>query len=158
MNAEIEMDVETIAMVTLKNFTLFRQQERIFKMTQTHSPTYSWSSVSYDTSPIEKYIETEIFKSFQIGTSAMFKKHSTPKITEVIFRNPLTLVRWSDGTETKVTCHNEEWDEEKGLAMGIVKKFMGNYTDFNTALEGAFRDNRLSRKQKKFLLSDESVG
>lgn len=96
--------------------------------------------------------------SWELEYSWMTPKKKKLSITEVIFRNPLTLVRWSDGTETKVTCHNEEWDEEKGLAMAIVKKFMGNYTDFNTALEGAFRDNRLSRKQKKFLLSDESVG
>ena len=48
------------------------------------------------------------------------------KITKVVFNNPATIVFWSDKTKTIVKCENETFDEEKGLAMAISKKFLGN--------------------------------
>lgn len=48
------------------------------------------------------------------------------KITKVIFNYPATIVFWSDKTKTIVKCENEAFDEEKGLAMAISKKFLGN--------------------------------
>lgn len=47
-------------------------------------------------------------------------------ITKVIFNNPATIVFWSDGSKTVVKCENEEFDPEKGLAMAISKKALGN--------------------------------
>lgn len=54
--------------------------------------------------------------------------YSPLKIEKVIFNNPATIVIWSDGTKTvvKCDCYNEPFDEEKGLAMAISKKFLGN--------------------------------
>ena len=54
--------------------------------------------------------------------------YSPLKIEKVIFNNPATIVFWSDGTKTvvKCDCYNEPFDEEKGLAMAISKKFLGN--------------------------------
>lgn len=49
------------------------------------------------------------------------------EITKVIFNDPATVVFWSDGTKTVVkSSENDIYDEEKGLAMAICKKFMGN--------------------------------
>lgn len=48
------------------------------------------------------------------------------KIKDVIFNNPATIVFWSDGTKTVVKAENEPFDPEKGLAMAISKKFLGN--------------------------------
>ena len=48
------------------------------------------------------------------------------KIENVIFNGPATIVFWSDGTKTVVKCNNDPYDKEKGLAMAIVKKFLGN--------------------------------
>lgn len=51
------------------------------------------------------------------------------KITNVIFNPPATIVFWSDGTKTVVKCNNsvfETFDPEKGLAMAIAKKVLGN--------------------------------
>lgn len=48
------------------------------------------------------------------------------KIKDVIFNNPATIVFWSDGTKTVVKAENEPFDPEKGLAMAIAKKFLGN--------------------------------
>lgn len=74
-------------------------------------------------------------------------------IKEVIFANPTTKVKWTDGTETVVTCQDnvkiikktvdgktvmkrkpmksETYSKEVGLAMCIAKKWGGNRGNFN---------------------------
>lgn len=48
-------------------------------------------------------------------------------IEKVIFNDPVTVILWSDKTKTVVRCgENEEYDHEKGMAMAISKKFLGN--------------------------------
>lgn len=48
-------------------------------------------------------------------------------IKDVIFNDPATIVLWKDGTKTVVKIQNgEEFDPEKGLAMAITKKALGN--------------------------------
>lgn len=53
-------------------------------------------------------------------------KFGVPKIQKVMFRDPATIVFWRDGTKTVVKAHNEQYDPEKGLAMAISKKALGN--------------------------------
>lgn len=48
------------------------------------------------------------------------------EIKKVIFNDPATIVFWNDGTKTVVKAHDEEFDPEKGLAMAISKKLLGN--------------------------------
>ena len=47
-----------------------------------------------------------------------------PKIKEVIFNKPATVVYWKDGTKTTVKCGNDEasFDREKAVAMCFLKK------------------------------------
>lgn len=47
-------------------------------------------------------------------------------IKNVIFNNPATIVFWSDGSKTVVKAHLDDYDPEKGLAMAIAKKALGN--------------------------------
>ena len=47
-------------------------------------------------------------------------------IKKVIFNNPATIVFWSDGSKTVVKAHLDDYDPEKGLAMAIAKKALGN--------------------------------
>ena len=49
-----------------------------------------------------------------------------PKIKDVIYNDPATIVFWEDGTKTVVKCKNEKFDPEKGLAMAFSKKMLGN--------------------------------
>lgn len=50
-----------------------------------------------------------------------------PKIKDVIFNGPATIVLWVDGTKTVVKCQDDDiFDPEKGLAMAISKKALGN--------------------------------
>ena len=52
--------------------------------------------------------------------------NTLPDIQKVIYNNTKTIVLWADGTKTVVTCGADEFDKEKGLAMAIAKKAMGN--------------------------------
>lgn len=59
-----------------------------------------------------------------------------PTITNVIFNPPATIVFWSDNTKTVVKCdfEQEPYDPEKGIAMAISKKMIGDnkYEYYNT--------------------------
>lgn len=50
-----------------------------------------------------------------------------PSIKNVIFNDPATIVFWKDGSKTVVKAQDgETYDPEKGLAMAISKKALGN--------------------------------
>lgn len=53
-------------------------------------------------------------------------KSSKWGINRVIFNDPATIVIWNDGSKTVVKASNEPFDPEKGLAMAIAKKALGN--------------------------------
>ena len=56
-----------------------------------------------------------------------YSKPVTLSIHKVIFNDPCTIILWSDKTKTIVKCgEDEEYDPEKGMAMAISKKFLGN--------------------------------
>jgi len=53
-------------------------------------------------------------------------------IKKVIFNDPATIVFWNDGTKTVVKCQEgDTYDKEKGLALCIAKKALGNKGNFN---------------------------
>lgn len=58
-----------------------------------------------------------------------------PKIKNVIFAPPATIVMWSDNTKTVVKAENEDYDPEKGLAMAISRKTLGNKHDYYNVFE-----------------------
>ena len=69
-----------------------------------------------------------------------FKVKSPMRIENVIFNGPATIVFWSDDTKTVVKCGaNDKLDREKGLALAISKKMLGNegnyFNEFKRWLE-----------------------
>ena len=68
-------------------------------------------------------------------------------IEDVIFNDPATIVKWSDGTKTVVKAENEEFDPEKGLAMAICKRMLGNKYDYYDIFKKYV--GRYEKKQKK---------
>lgn len=67
----------------------------------------------------------------------------TERIKRVIFNGPATIVFWNDGTKTVVKCREgDTFDPEKGLAMAIAKKALGNengyYEDIKKWMPKAF--------------------
>jgi hypothetical protein len=61
---------------------------------------------------------------------SMWIHKGLPSIKDVIFNDPATIVFWADGTKTVVQARDEKFDPEKGLAMAISKKAMGNTRDY----------------------------
>lgn len=54
----------------------------------------------------------------------LLKVRTLPEIEKVIFRKPHTIVIWANGDKTVVNCSEEDFDEEKGLAIAIARKYM----------------------------------
>lgn len=54
------------------------------------------------------------------------KQKTMPDINKVIFNDPATIVYWDDGSKTVVKAENDIYDPEKGLAMAISKRALGN--------------------------------
>ena len=65
--------------------------------------------------------------SSRVYYAATAKSTFAPSIKKVIFNYPATIVLWSDGSKTVVKCQDGDiYDPEKGLAMAISKKALGN--------------------------------
>ena len=83
--------------------------------------------------PVHGEFEFEPFL-IQIGNQRYVPE--MPAINRVIFNYPATIVLWSDGTKTVVKCgERDKWDPEKGLAMAVAKKAMGNKGNYNKVLK-----------------------
>ena len=57
-------------------------------------------------------------------------KNLRGKIKQVLFKDPATIVFWTDGTKTVVKADGDIYDPEKGLAMAIAKKALGNQGNY----------------------------
>lgn len=78
------------------------------------------------------------------------------RIEKVIFNEPATIVLWQDGTKTVVKASPDEpFDPEKGLAMAISKKALGNkgnyYNVFKKPLEEYEEKEEISSEPMKAL-------
>ena len=87
------------------------------------------------------------FNSYKMPVSTTV---SLLKIKDVIFNPPATIVFWEDGKKTVVKTQNgEEFDPEKGLAMAIIKKNLGNKGNyFNHIKKWAKKYNATEKKEK----------
>lgn len=62
-------------------------------------------------------------------------------IKKVIFNDPATIILWTDGSKTVVKVGpNETYDPEKGMAMCICKKVLGNKGNFNDVFKKHMED------------------
>ena len=71
-----------------------------------------------------------------------------PKIKNVIFNDPATIVYWEDRTKTVVKCEKEKYDPEKGLAMAIAKKAMGNQGNYFEVFKKWIGEDKLFPEKK----------
>lgn len=75
-------------------------------------------------------------------------------VKRVIFNDPVTVVIWTDGTKTVVRCQDgEPYDPEKGLAMCMAKKMLGNngnyYDIFHKYLDVYEEEEAMKKKLAK---------
>ena len=76
------------------------------------------------------HTDSDFLDSVLYGKKLFDLGYGTPQtlsIVNVIFNDPATIVFWSDGTKTVVKKQEgDSFDPEKGLAMAISKKMLGN--------------------------------
>lgn len=76
---------------------------------------------------VRKDIEMTSFLAKQMNIPKYIYGGAMPKIKDVIFNPPATIVFWADNTKTVVKCQEgDDFDPEKGLTMAITKKLFGN--------------------------------
>ena len=89
---------------------------------------------------LKKYIDTDIKVTEEVAKRYLIL---VPRIKNVIFNDPATIVFWSDNTKTVVKAQDEPFDPEKGLAMAICKRALGNEGNYYNEI-------------KKWLLKEEN--
>ena len=84
------------------------------------------------------------------------------KPTKVLIQGTATIIWWSDGTKTVVKCQKgDKIDPEKGIAMCVMKKFMGtnethsNYLDFAKDAIAEYEKQQAEEKAKKKAEADK---
>lgn len=95
--------------------------------------------------PMTVELTVDPFVPVCFETTEHIKNHSLfsgDPIKKVIYNAPnAVIVFWTDGTKTVVKCSkNDTWDPEKGLAMAIAKKFLGNKGNYNNILKKHLTD------------------
>ena len=86
-----------------------------------------WRPNSFRLEPVRKKVD------YSKMYGAMFCE--MPKIKDVIFNDPATIVFWADGTKTVVKCQDGDiFDPEKGLETAITKKALGNKGNYYNEL------------------------
>lgn len=100
-------------------------------------------------------LHSDVFPAIDVDIS-----RSECAITKVIFNDPATIVFWSDNTKTVVECDDYDiFDEEKGLAMAICKKAMGNkgnyYEEFKKWIPELKVDDNASTSEAAILSYDD---
>lgn len=87
------------------------------------------------------------------------------KPTKILIQGTATIVWWSDGTKTIVKCQKgDKMDPEKGIAMCVMKKFMGtnethsNYLDFAKPAIAEYEKKQAAEKAKKKAEADKKKG
>ena len=93
---------------------------------------------------MERHLYQQVKAYVQIIKKNYYSKRSesdtntvpTLRPAKIIFKNPATIIYWEDGTKTVTVAQNGDiFDEEKGLAIAISKKALGN----NYAAGGRFK-------------------
>ena len=101
--------------------------------------------------------------SEQLKNAWPCKNNIKDNIKDVIFNDPATIVFWVDGSKTVVKCQKgETFDPEKGLAMAISKKVLGNdYGYYETFAKhvGRYNKKRFNKalEEAKKVTPDEVV-
>ena len=96
-------------------------------------------TVKYDIDFTKNMLERRNKTDMTITKNPQYLRYTKFKIERVLFNNPATIVFWADGDKTVVKAQNgEPYDPEKGLAMAISKKALGNgrgyYDEFTKQL------------------------
>lgn len=78
-------------------------------------------------SKVIKDVRPDVGTSYTKKDEKNFKPLFIPKIKDVMFRDPATIVWFEDGSKTvAVAGHGDVYDKEIGLAVCMLKRVLGN--------------------------------
>ena len=102
------------------------------------------------------------FSQTSIICGVLAPKECIPSIKDVIFNPPATIIIWEDHTKTVVKCgENDIYDPEKGMAMAISRKALGDrgsyYNVFEKWLEPYYK-KRLDKFVADILNDESTIG
>lgn len=122
----LEMEGEWIPMDKLLNVS-FKQVSGIWIAAE---KTFEIHNVDQkDPAKVLETIERGLIKKFNIDLNK-FEPVKVSSIKNVIFNDPATIIFWDDNTKTVVKAQDEDYDPEKGMAMAIAKKALGNQGNY----------------------------
>lgn len=78
------------------------------------------------------YIKKQLNDAFGVSSISI---DISGKIKKVIFNPPATIIFWKDGSKTVVKCDGEAFDPEKGMAMAISRKVLGDSYEYYNVFE-----------------------
>lgn len=82
-------------------------------------------AVNKYTSIIDEYCANDVLATEE--ALCRLYDRGLPEIRKVIFHDPATIIIWADGSKSIVKCtEKDKYDPEKGFAMAIAKKALGN--------------------------------
>lgn len=116
-NSILEIDVE-LSYDVEPNEIVLRLKPHVSEAVASMYPRFTVDSGENGKSMMQLRYSEEMMKKITINKPELIK--------DVIFNDPATIVFWNDGTKTVVKAEDEDFDPEKGLAMAISKKFLGN--------------------------------
>ena len=115
-----------------------------------------------DDGSLRHWVSAECFDLYESppkrpASSPAIKEFVLPYISikRVIYNDPATIVFWSDGTKTVVKRQKndkgkyvDKFDTEKGLALCIAKKALGNMSNFNNTINALMNNAFVEGKKK----------
>lgn len=90
---------------------------------------------------IDGFALLDDLNGMKIALNSVYGLRKVPGIKRVIFNDPATIILWDDDTKTIVKAENETFDPEKGLAMAITKKALGNEGNYYNELKKYLGDD-----------------
>lgn len=118
-------------------------------------------------SAISAYVDTDItatlnaYQIYQASKNAINSVYGLKErraksmyaIKNVIFNDPATIVFWADGTKTVVKAQGDDtFDPEKGLAMAISKKALGNKGNYCNELKKWLPEKKILKEPKEIVI------
>lgn len=94
-------------------------------------------AIARSKTPEEKYKDAFYYGAMLAALShPYFNSSYSLTIKKVIFNNPATIILWADGSKTVVMCgERDTYDPEKGMAMAIARKALGNKGNYYNTFE-----------------------
>lgn len=97
-----------------------------------------------------KMLAKHALLNMKLGVESLERRKNNMTIKKVYFNDPVTVVLWEDGTKTIVRSgEGDIYDPEKGLAMAITKKALGNKGNYYEVFKKWLPEDPVEKMKRK---------